>query len=312
MGTVDAGRSHNQIFGRIRARSAGVVSGRVRGCKKGFPSGGFAASLRRIMANAKPTLSGRRVVLTRADGANETWRVELERRGALVLEVPLIAVELGADPASTATDVLETLGTYEWIVFTSANGVRGFFKSFFAKYKDIRCLGPSHIACVGKATAAELDRLHIQTDLLPDEAEADALATALMEADHLENLKILVVAGNLAGDTIARRLTAEAQAIVDTFVVYETREADADGASDVDNFREQGADALIFASPSAVKSFVSQLARLKPQAGAKQPKVVAIGATTASAVRQSGIPLAGEADAPSAAGVADAVEKLFR
>lgn len=268
--------------------------------------------MRRIMANAKLPLTGRRVVLTRADGTNETWRVELERRGATVLEVPLIAVELGADPASTATDVLETLGTYEWIVFTSANGVRGFFKTFFGKYKDIRCLGPSHIACIGKATAAELDRLHIQTDLLPEESEADALATALMEADNLENLKILVVAGNLAGDTISRRLTSEAQAIVDTFVTYETREADAEGSSDLESFREKGADALIFASPSAVKSFVAQVARLKPQSGAKQPKVVAIGATTASAVKQSGIPLGAEAEAPSARGVADAVEKLFR
>ena len=137
------------------------------------------------------------------------------------------------------------------------------------------------------------------------------LATALLEADNLENLKVLVVAGSRNGDTISRRLTDEGQAIVDTFVVYETKEADAAESSDIDDFRDKGADALVFASPSAVKSFVAQLARVKPHEGARQPKVVAVGPTTAAAVRQAGIPLAAEAEAPSAAGIADAVAKAI-
>lgn len=264
----------------------------------------------KAMATVKSSLSGRRVVLTRAEGSNEAWRAELQKRGAAVLELPLIEVELGA-AAANAGDVLDTLGSYEWILFTSANGVKGFFKSFFEKYKDIRCLGPSRIGCVGKATAAELDRLHLQTDILPDEATGDALATALMEADNLENLKLLLVAGNLAGEGIAERLTREGQAIVDTFVVYETREADATGAADIAAFREGGADALVFASPSAVKSFVAQASALKTSAGARQPKVVVIGPTTASAAKQSGIPVAAEAAEASARGVADAVEKAL-
>lgn len=263
------------------------------------------------MAKAKLPLSGRRVVLTRADGANDTWRAELEQRGAVVLELPLVDVELGAQ-ATAAEDILQSLGTYEWIVFTSANGVRGFFKSFFEKYKDIRCLGPSRIACVGKSTAAELDRIHIQTDILPDEATGDALADALIAADNLENLKLLLITGNRNRDTLEQRLIRDGQAIVDTFVVYETKEADAENATDIEAFREQGADAVVFASPSAVQSFVAQLARLKPREGATQPKVVAGGPTTAAAVRQAGIPLAAEAASTSAAGIADAVEKLFR
>lgn len=264
-----------------------------------------------IMAKAKPTLAGRRVVLTRAEGTNDTWRAELEQRGATVLELPLIAVDFAAVHAS-AGEILESLGTYEWIVFTSANGVRGFFKSFFEKYKDIRCLGPSRIACVGKATAVELDRVHIQTDVLPEEATAESLADALIAADNLENLKVLLVTGNRNRDTLEQRLVKDGQAIVDTFTVYETKEADAGEATDIEEFREKGADALVFASPSAVESFVAQLSRLKPREGAKHPKVVAIGSTTASAVKQAGIPLGAESAAASATGIADAVEKLFR
>src|SRR5882672_8537468 len=81
---------------------------------------GLDAFFVRIMAKAKPTLAGRRVVLTRAEGANDTWRAELEQRGATVLELPLTAIDLGAAHAS-AGEILESLGTYEWIVFTSAN-----------------------------------------------------------------------------------------------------------------------------------------------------------------------------------------------
>ena len=171
------------------------------------------------MAAAKKPLSGRRVVLTRAEGANDNWRAELEKRGADVLELPLISVELGASAAASG-EILDSLGTYEWIVFTSPNGVKGFFKSFFEKYKDIRCLGPGRVACVGKATAVELDRFHIQTDILPDEATGEALADALISADNLENLKVLLVAGNRSRDTVETKLTTEGQAIVDLSLIH--------------------------------------------------------------------------------------------
>lgn len=263
------------------------------------------------MASAsKKPLTGRRVVLTRSEGANENWADELTKRGASVLELPLVSVTLGASSAVSG-EILDSLGTYEWIVFTSANGVKGFFKSFFEKYRDIRCLGPGRVACVGKATAVELDRFHIQTDVMPDDATGEALADALIAADNLENLKILLVAGNRSRDTVETKLVTEGQAIVDTFVVYETKEADAGEATDVEDFRENGADAVVFASPSAVESFVGQLARLKPRDGAKHPKVVAVGPVTAAAVKRHGIPLGAEAATPSAAGIADAVENLF-
>lgn len=260
---------------------------------------------------AKSTLTGRRVVLTRAEGANESWRTELELRGAVILELPLTVVELGASSAS-CEEILDSLGSYEWIVFTSANGVRGFFKSFFEKYKDLRCLGPGRIACIGKSTSVELDRIHLQTDVVPEESTGEGLALALMAADNLENLKILLVSGNRNRDILEDKLVKEAQAIVDTFVVYETKDADASEASDLESFRAEGADALVFASPSAVESFVSQLSRLKPVETARHPKVVAIGPTTAAAVKQHGIPLAAEAVSATPAGIADAVEKLFR
>ena len=72
-------------------------------------------------------------------------------------------------------------------------------------------------------------------------------------------------------------------------------------------FRRRGADIIVFASPSAVESFLHQAAALRPDAGARQPKAVAIGATTADALRKAGIPLAGTAAAPTAVAIRNAV-----
>ena len=69
----------------------------------------------------------------------------------------------------------------------------------------------------------------------------------------------------------------------------------------------RGADIIVFASPSAVESFLHQAASLRPDAGARQPKAIAIGATTADALRKAGIPLAGTASAPTAKAIRDAV-----
>ena len=71
--------------------------------------------------------------------------------------------------------------------------------------------------------------------------------------------------------------------------------------------RARGADAIVFASPSAVESFMHQAASLRPAAGARQPKAIAIGATTADAMKRSGIPLADVANAPTEKDVCDAV-----
>jgi uroporphyrinogen-III synthase len=96
-------------------------------------------------------------------------------------------------------------------------------------------------------------------------------------------------------------------AIVDVLKVYGTEENPVGASPEAAEFRRRGADAIVFASPSAVESFIHQAASLRPEAGARQPKAVAVGPTTADAVRRAGIPLAATASAPTAAAVRDAV-----
>lgn len=255
-------------------------------------------------------LKNRRVVVTRPEEHNAGLRALLESRGAHVVEMPLIEIALDGNE-EIAAEIFSAIGEYDWLVFTSANGVRGFFKKFFARFKDLRWLGPCRIACVGPATKKAVEDLHLEVDLVPDEHTGTALADALIAAHDLENLKVCVVTGNQNPDTLARRLTEEARAIVDAFPCYTTGDADVSEHPSAAEFREKGADFIVFASGSAVRSFVAQAAELRPEKNAARPRVVAIGESTAAALRQSGIPVAGIAGDATPEAVAAAIEALL-
>ena len=73
-------------------------------------------------------------------------------------------------------DALLELNSYDWLVFTSPNGVTAFFDLFFKRFQDLRDIGGARIAAIGPATAAKLKELHLQVDLMPDEALASKIA----------------------------------------------------------------------------------------------------------------------------------------
>src|SRR5205823_13008682 len=88
-------------------------------------------------------------------------------------------------------EALSGLNAYDWLVFTSPNGVTSFFDYFFKAFQDLRDIGGVRIAAVGPATAAKLKELHLQVDLMPDEYVASKIAQALAEYETIENLRIL-------------------------------------------------------------------------------------------------------------------------
>jgi len=244
---------------------------------------------------SKLPLRDRHVVLTRPEGRGSDWKEHLMEAGASVAELPLIEISFEPD-AIVLTEVLDGMGEYDWLVFTSPNGVRGFFDRFFERFADIRSVGGVKIACVGPATEKAVRSFH-----------AVSLARKLIADFNVENQKMLVAAGNLSTAELPRLLMEDGLAIVDVLKVYSTEEKPVTESPEAAEFRARGADAIVFASPSAVESFMHQAASLRPAAGARQPKAIAIGATTADAMKRSGIPLAAVAAAPTAKAVRDAV-----
>jgi uroporphyrinogen-III synthase len=255
---------------------------------------------------SKLPLRDRLVVLTRPEGRSADWKATLAEAGAAVIELPLLEISFEPDE-DTLADVLDTIGEYDWIIFTSANGVRGFFDRFLMRFSDIRSIGGARFACVGPATEKALRSYHLDADLVAAQPDAVALGRELMTKFTVENQKLVVATGNLADPALPRLLMEEGLAIVDILKVYSTDQKSIAEAPEAAEFRRRGADAIVFASPSAVESFMHPAASLRPEVGARHPKVIAVGPTTADAVRRTGIPLGATATAPTAKAIRDAI-----
>lgn len=256
--------------------------------------GGVVAQRDAIAWFEQRPLHGRRVVVTRNRERASELSARLERLGAVVLELPLIKVEPEVD-REVCAEVFAEIGSYDWLVFSSANGVKHFFDLFFAAFKDVRSLGVMRIAAVGEATARALRDLHLEVEVVPDKAVAESLAQALIDTGSLDSAKALVVTGNLGRDVLIRKME-EARAIVDRFPVYTTHKTDLANDPVAGDLREHGADAVLFTSSSAVKSFLEQAETLKLSDGVPQPLNGSIGPITSATMRDAGMSVDFEAE----------------
>lgn len=259
------------------------------------------------MSRDAQALAGRRIAVTRAREQASELSSKLVALGAEVIELPLIRVTREISKQNLA-DVMLELGGYDWIVFTSPNGVRFFFEEFFRLFEDIRSLGLLRIACVGEATARGIADLHLKVECQPKQATAEALAQAMIDTGSLDNAKVLVITGNLNRDTLVKALEA-AHAIVDRLQVYKTEKADLQDDPAAADFRARGADAILFASSSAVQSFADQAAALALGPGSRRPLVGSIGAQTSATMREAGIPVDFAAKTPGLDALVEALVK---
>lgn len=252
-------------------------------------------------------LFGQRVVVTRTREQASELTSQLQERGADVLEIPTIKIE----PPDNKSDLVEAmlgLGGYDWIVFTSPNGVNAFFKYFFEAFQDIRALGNVHIAAVGPATAARLKELHLRIDAMPEEYLASKVAGAIGTFESIENLRILLLRAEVANTDLPLELESLG-AIVDDVACYRTVPETEDLTGSAARLLEGGADWITFASSSAVENFHVRFDL--PALIKKFPatKVVSIGPETSKAVRHLGLEPAIEAKKHTIDGLVTAIEK---
>ena len=245
-------------------------------------------------------LFGQRIVVTRPlgkgavsasqnlrDGGTPSLPKRLAELGADVLEVPTIKITGPAD-RSAIVDALLELNSYDWLVFTSANGVTAFFDFFFKRFRDMRDLGGARIAAVGPATAAKLHELHLQVDLTPKEALGQKIAGEFAKFESIENLKICLLRAEAANPDLPRALEALG-AIVDDIAVYRTVAETEDPAGAGADLLEQGADWVTFTSSSTVEHFHARFDLPKLAKKFLQLKIASIGPETSKAIRMLGL-----------------------
>ncbi len=229
-------------------------------------------------------LFGRRVVVTRrAEQAGDFAR-RLAEQGAEVLEVPTIQLTT-PDNKAPLVDCLLGLNSYDWLVFTSGNGVQAFFDLFFKRFPDLRDLGGARIAAVGPATAAKLRELHLQVDLTPEEFTGRKVAEALAKFESVENLKMCLLRAEVANPDLPAALE-EMGAIVDDIPVYRTMPATDDRTGVAARLLEEGADWVTFTSSSTVEHFHTRFNLPDLVQKFPQLKLASIGPETSKLIRQ--------------------------
>jgi uroporphyrinogen III methyltransferase/synthase len=233
-------------------------------------------------AETRP-LSGKRIVVTRRTGQAGRFAQRLTELGADVLEVPTIKIT-APDDRQGIVDMLLELNSYDWLVFTSANGVTAFFDLFFKRFHDLRDLGGARIAAVGPATAARLRELHLQVDLTPEAATAQKLAGAFEKYQSVENVKMCLLRAEVANRELPEALE-ELGAIVDDIAVYKTVAETEDRAGVGERLLESGADWVTFTSASTVEHFHARFDLPKLLKKFPQMKLAAIGPETSRAIR---------------------------
>jgi uroporphyrinogen III methyltransferase/synthase len=232
-------------------------------------------------------LFGQRVVVTRSRGQAGQLAGRLQELGAEVLEVPTIRFE----PPTHRTDVVDALlelNSYDWLVFTSPNGVTTFFEYFFRQFHDLRDLGGARIAAVGPATANKLKELHLQVDLMPDEATGSAVAEAFTQYQTIENLKVCLLRAEVANRELPEALEALG-GIVDDIACYKTVPETEDVTGAAAKLVEGGADWVTFTSGSTVEQFHARFDLPKLCAKFQRMKLASIGPETSKALSALGL-----------------------
>jgi uroporphyrinogen III methyltransferase/synthase len=248
---------------------------------------------------SKP-LFGKRVVVTRArDQASELGRL-LEEAGAQVVEFPLIEI---APPESydSLDDIIDDLADYQWVVFTSTNGVCSFFDRLRLHGGDARALHDVMIAAVGESTADELRARGLEPDLVPAKFQLSALLP-LLEPDQ-RGIRTAIVRAAEGRDELIEELRRRGGE-VDLAVAYRTRPVAADVG------RLDKTDIITFTSASTVENF---FAAAGPRGAEilKKARVASIGPVTSDALRKHGREPDVEASSASIEFLFDAIVEAF-
>ncbi len=253
-------------------------------------------------------LFGRRVVVTRARAQAGELSVELEKLGAEVREFPTIEIQPPQD-FGPLDGAIQELDSFDWIVFTSVNGVDAFLERLRHLGLDLRAVPRgAKIAAIGPATAERLIEAGLRVDVVPDEYRAESLLEAL-DIESLSGQRILIPRARVAREVLPETLR-EAGAEVIVPPAYETVPI-SEGADELAKLLESGdIDCVTFTASSTVDNFVGAFSddasRLLSNA-----KVACIGPITSDTARKHGIRVDIEADEYTIPGLIEAVLDLF-
>ena len=270
---------------------------------------GDVVTLREKLAwfDMKP-LFGKTVLVTRAREQASALTSQLEERGAQCIEAPAIKI---VDPESFAIvdEAIQSLAGYDWLIFTSTNGVDYFFNRLHKAGLDSRALATAKVAAIGVQTASHLERFGIRADIIPLEFRAEGIVEALTDLVK-PGMKVLIPRALIARDILPIKL-AEMGAQVTVAPAYRTVLGETDGKMLAAKLAQGEISLVTFTSSSTVTNLLELLGEGGSELVAKA-KVACIGPITAATCIENGIKPDVIADEYTISGMVKAIDQLFQ
>jgi uroporphyrinogen III methyltransferase / synthase len=256
----------------------------------------------------KRPLFGKRVVVTRPRHQAAGMVRRLEELGAAVFTLPLVEIRRLAD-WSRVDNAIARLKNVDWLVFTSANGVHAFLGRLLELKADIRALGSTKLAVIGPATADALRSYHLEPDLVPSQFRSEELSRALRE--RVRGQHVLIARADRGREILREELAPIAN--VEEIAVYSQVDLQLTDPEVLGRVNRGEVDYIALTSSNIARAFGRALDQSSRQLVASgRVKLVTISPVTSSAVREVGLPVAGEAVTYTSEGLIDALVKCVR
>jgi uroporphyrinogen-III synthase len=228
-------------------------------------------------------ISGKTIVITRDVKQAKPFAEQLKNLGANVLLFPTIKISPPDDP-DQIRKTLTDLSAFEWIIFTSSNAVRYFFKFINEKQNALQKI---KIACVGNKTSEALEGFHLTPMIIPDIYTSHDLLDAILKQD-VKGKRILLPVSNLAGNELQEGLKIHG-ALVEQLVVYKNvPNTNSKNELIFEKIGNHRIDCITFFSPSAVNTFADLIGEKGISLiNTRKIKIAVIGSTTAFAAREN-------------------------
>lgn len=232
-------------------------------------------------------LFGKKIVITRALDQSAEFCRKIEELGAYVIRFPTIITEAVHSSAQIDSSIANLQnGKYAYIIFTSANAVKYLFNILSEKRLDLRILGNTKIAAIGKATAKSIESLNLIPDLIPESFVAESAVEGLVKKME-KGQRALFPKAAQTRDIIPDKL-GEAGIAVDELTIYKTVLAEEPSSVYLENLLNEKPDYITFTSSSTAKNFAKLLGRDNLREFFKAAKIVSIGPITTQTIKDLG------------------------
>jgi uroporphyrinogen III methyltransferase/synthase len=251
-------------------------------------------------------LFGQTIALTRTRQQASDLALQLENLGASVIEAPTIEL-IEPNDWNQVDAALTSASIYDWIIFTSANGVRFTAGRLRLSGHDARIFGPAKIAAIGDATASAIrDQLCLNVDLCPEVFVAEALADALLSRNAIAGKRFLLLRADIARPILREKLRQAGAAEVNDVAIYQTTLPKALPSELIDALSRGEVNWITFTSSSTAKNFTTLLGgNYREQL--EKIKIASIGPITTQTLDELGLKPTVQADVFNVDGLISAI-----